>query len=164
MTLRSYVVSQKHVMFTTIAIHARPGLISERFRMKLKQPDKVEAVHKKLIVCLLYLLEKRPPGHELTTSQLLELVFELREVGELHTKSIQEIFEIWPISENHKLLKEFVSEWTKCRLSYRCTIVCLCPQQCIDWGRGICGLPVLSATTFTGHQICLTTVASLVII
>ena len=77
--------------------------------MKLKEPVKIDCIHKKLIACLLFLLDKRPKEQELTIKELVDVVFELREFAKFDKQCIMDIFEIWTVSQNHQLVKEFVS-------------------------------------------------------
>ncbi|XP_053382745.1 uncharacterized protein LOC123539582 isoform X3 [Mercenaria mercenaria] len=78
-------------------------------RCELKEPEKVEYLHNKLIACFLLMLAHRPPDKLVTVQAVMGTLFRIRHLAAWDTQIIQEMFEVWPVTSNHQLVKEFVS-------------------------------------------------------
>ncbi|KAH3709072.1 uncharacterized protein LOC127857763 [Dreissena polymorpha] len=85
----------------------RACIITYPDRVQLKDRQKVVEVNGCMMSCLNYLLKKRREPYDL--SQLLFVLAELRKMSEWEQKFFQGVFEVWPVSESHKLAKEFVT-------------------------------------------------------
>ncbi|XP_060587053.1 uncharacterized protein LOC132742616 isoform X1 [Ruditapes philippinarum] len=78
-------------------------------RCELKEPEKVEYLHNRLIACFLFLLANRPPSKLITVQSVMATLFKIRHLAAWDTQIIQEMFEVWPVTTNHQLVKEFVT-------------------------------------------------------
>ncbi|KAL4218384.1 hypothetical protein ACF0H5_023121 [Mactra antiquata] len=78
-------------------------------RCYLREPDKVERIHDRLISCFLHLLSKRPVEKILSIRTIMKTLFKLRVLSAWDNQIVQELFEVWPASSNHQLAKEVVS-------------------------------------------------------
>lgn len=78
-------------------------------RCELQSRDRVEDIQKRLVSCLLYVLEKRDPitaGRRF--GQLTDVLCSCRYVTEVDMKQVKKIFLEWPKFSDYKLVEEFL--------------------------------------------------------
>ncbi|XP_033751722.1 vitamin D3 receptor-like isoform X2 [Pecten maximus] len=109
-TLFSFVRSVQKLNLSVLEIAIiRCIILTYTDRCNLSDPEKVEMIQWKMIMCLKYLVEKthRPEEHFL--SKIFDRLAAIRCLTEINTRVSQSLKLEWPVIKNHPLLLELMS-------------------------------------------------------
>jgi len=76
-------------------------------RVSLKEPEKVEKIQRMLCNCLRHLFTRRV--EPMCFEKIIAVCLDMRTLAAWDLKIMQDMFEVWPLAENHQLVKEFVT-------------------------------------------------------
>ena len=80
-------------------------------RCELKNPEKVEEIQWKMLMCLQYVVEKNHNNSERYFSRIMDRLAAVRNLTDWSNKIAQEVKLDWPILQRHPLLLEMMSMW-----------------------------------------------------
>ena len=78
-------------------------------RCELKNPEKVEEIQWKMLMCLQYVVEKNHNNSERYFSRIMDRLAAVRNLTDWSNKIAQEVKLDWPILQRHPLLLEMMS-------------------------------------------------------
>nr|QGX48191.1 PPAR_2 [Sinonovacula constricta] len=83
-------------------------LVTAPDRCDLKDKDKAERIHLKLLCCLQHLLDNRPSPSSNTLYRLFDIMIRLRTISDHEVKFNKQLLMDWPMLANLELLRELV--------------------------------------------------------
>lgn len=84
-------------------------VLTFRDRCLLKDPDKVEEIQWKMVLCFQHWVQKSRPTQRQFFSQVFDRLREIRHLTEMNMKLSQNLKLEWPIIQNHPLFLEMLS-------------------------------------------------------
>ncbi|XP_060074424.1 peroxisome proliferator-activated receptor alpha-like isoform X2 [Ylistrum balloti] len=109
-TLFSFVRSVQKLNLSVLEISLiRSIILTYTDRCNLAEPDKVETIQWKMIMCLKYQVEKTHCPQEHFLSKIFDRLAAIRCLTEINTRVSQSLKLEWPVIKNHPLLLELMS-------------------------------------------------------
>ncbi|XP_021349495.1 vitamin D3 receptor-like isoform X2 [Mizuhopecten yessoensis] len=109
-TLFSFVRSVQKLNLSVLEISIiRCIILTYTDRCNLGDPDKVEMIQWRMIMCLKYLIEKTHHPQEHFLSKIFDRLAAIRCLTEINTRVSQSLKLEWPVIKNHPLLLELMS-------------------------------------------------------